>query len=137
MAGTMFLSTQERMVYAIANEEQWDGEVEAPCGSFTHVSLSTIEQLLIATALEVETDEVPRYWVIIEDNEGFLMFNDFDNFVNQGYFLQEREAEYNAWCNDDDNEAYPFLCYTCGEGHEGAGNPEFCASCIGADLSNG
>lgn len=103
MAGTMFLTPRERMIYALAQDEQWEGEVESPSDAFVALWLDAKERNLIAAAEDIDFGDVPKYWVVTEDNQGFLQFNDFTNAADQQAFFDSRMQEYVSWYEGDED----------------------------------
>lgn len=74
MPGTIHLDLLETSLYDLAQDEMWDGSVEAPSGAFVHLDLNADDAQRLAASTGIAAGNLPAHVIIREDSQGFLHF---------------------------------------------------------------
>ena len=101
MASVMFLTNEQTMLYVLTETEPWEGDVQAPTGAWTTITIPEAVRAEQAEISGLQIDEsVVGSWLIVEDEQGFLHFHKFESERELAKEAGLREAAFEAWDYD-------------------------------------
>lgn len=90
-----------------ANESS--GDVEAPCGHFALIDMTTERDMMRSILEETDEaecmDEIESAWyIVVTDSQGFVGHMQCDSEAQARFQFDELEAQYGDWLGSDDDE---------------------------------
>jgi hypothetical protein len=82
------------------------GDVEAPTGYVWLISNSAAEMLEVTQTFGPAPRNAVGHFVLIEDSNGFVSVFDHSTNTGAGTLFRALEAEYSAWLDTEDGEAF-------------------------------
>lgn len=108
MAGTIHLSTRDRMVYATCRDETWEGDTQSPSGAYYALEVPSDIMGIWEEFREADDNLEPTpYAILSEDSYGNLDVAWHTNNDHWRLDLKVREAAFEKWCSSESPEENP------------------------------